>query len=141
MIHVDFIGRIGKGGAEVKTGKNGNDYVVMNVATDDFSNGEEKTVWVRVASSQSNHLNLAQYLTQGKPISVHGRLRAGAWLDKDGNPRSSIDVTAERIDFLPGRKKDENNEQSQKEAATAPVPPKKESKSKKAKEDEDDLPF
>ena len=41
-----------------------------------------------------------QYLQKGKPIFVEGRLQSRSWETTDGQKRTTIDVRAERIQFL-----------------------------------------
>ena len=73
MINSYFIGRIGKDGAKVIEGKNGN-FMTMDVATDIYSQGENKAMWVRVRSNMPAHMGkLVQHLTKGKMIEVAGQ--------------------------------------------------------------------
>jgi single-strand DNA-binding protein len=41
-----------------------------------------------------------QYVRKGDLIFVEGRLTSKSWLDKDGNNRTSVDITAENIQLL-----------------------------------------
>jgi len=51
--------------------------------------------------------NCAEYLTQGRPIAVSGRLSYGEWEAEDGSKRSKHEVIAHQVDFLPdGRQRD-----------------------------------
>jgi single-strand DNA-binding protein len=47
----------------------------------------------------------AEYLKKGRPVFVEGRLTQDRWEQPDGQKRSRIRVTAERVQFLgsPGR--------------------------------------
>lgn len=47
----------------------------------------------------------AQYLAKGSPVHVEGQLQSRTWETKDGERRTSIEVVAERLEFL-GRKGD-----------------------------------
>lgn len=67
-------------------------------------NGErqEDTTWhnVSVWGNQASPCN--QYLHKGDPVLVVGRCQARAYADKnDGSPRSSLDVRASSVQFLP----------------------------------------
>jgi len=42
-----------------------------------------------------------QYLQKGRSIFVEGRLQSRSWETPDGQKRSTIDVRAEKIQFLP----------------------------------------
>ncbi len=52
------------------------------------------TVWDKQAEACS------QYLQKGSPIFVEGVLQSRTWETSDGQKRSTIDVRAERIQFL-----------------------------------------
>lgn len=144
MVRSYFIGRIGRDGARVIEGKKGN-FMTMDVATDIYSQGENKPMWVRVRSSKPNHLNLAQYLTRGKLIEVVGsELEPSTWNDKDGNAKAQATYIADVINFVPTGRKREDGQAEQGEQAAPTVP---ETNSdmpfpSQAPEDQaDDLPF
>ena len=85
----------------------------MDVVVNDKINGEEKATWVRVTSSKTNHVNLAQYLTKGKVITIIGNAISRAWNDKDGNAQSQIKVSTDRIEFMNfGKRKIEQQQPS-----------------------------
>lgn len=63
---------------------------------------QEDTVWhnVSVWGNQAGPCN--EYLRKGSPVLVIGRVKARAYADKnDGSPRSSLDVRASSVQFLP----------------------------------------
>src|SRR5882672_1640711 len=45
-----------------------------------------------------------QYLQKGRPVFIEGRLQSRSWETNDGQKRNTIDVRAERIQFLGGAK-------------------------------------
>ena len=107
-----FIGRVGKD-AEIIDGKNGKpSFLSMDVATDYYSRGENKTLWVRVRSNIEKHVKLAQYLTKGKMITVEGQqLEPSCWIGKDGEAHAQVVIVANFIDFVRlGKKREENAE-------------------------------
>ncbi|OGF46210.1 MAG: single-stranded DNA-binding protein [Candidatus Firestonebacteria bacterium RIFOXYC2_FULL_39_67] len=55
------------------------------------------TVWGKPAE------NCNEYLSKGSPVYIEGRLQFKSW-EKDGQKRSSLDVVAERVQFLGGKK-------------------------------------
>ncbi|MFH1074856.1 MAG: single-stranded DNA-binding protein [Candidatus Firestonebacteria bacterium] len=57
------------------------------------------TVWGKPAE------NCNEYLSKGSPVYIEGRLQYRTW-EKDGQKRSSLDVVAERVQFLGGKKKE-----------------------------------
>ena len=142
-----FIGRIGKDGAKVIEGKNGK-FLSMDVATDYYSRGENKTMWIRVRSNIEKHINLAQYLTKGKMITVEGQqLDPSCWIGKDGEAHAQIIIVANFIDFvrIGGKKKEENSNPTDQQAAAEQQPVTVDASQNEpfpAPEDKtDDLPF
>lgn len=124
MLYSNFVGRIGKDGAKVIPGTKGN-FISMDVATDFYSKGENKTMWIRVRSNKENHVKLAEYLTKGKLIMVQGQqLMDSTWIGKDGEAHSQHVIIADSIDFVrTGKKKEEEqNEQGQQVESTTTNP-------------------
>ena len=114
MLYTHFIGRIGKNGAKVIDGKNGS-FISMDVATDTYAKGENKTMWIRVRSSKSVHIKLADFLTQGRLILVQGSQQEDSvWTGKDGKTHTQHVIIADSIDFVrSGKRKDENTEKEE----------------------------
>jgi single-strand DNA-binding protein len=61
------------------------------------------TVWGKQAETCN------QYLTKGRPVFIEGRLEFSSWETKEGDKRSKLEVVAERVQFLGGRR-DEGGE-------------------------------
>lgn len=99
MINCHVIGRVGKD-AEVKNGKNG-DFMFMDIAVDDYAKGQQKTTWIRVKSSRSNHINLAKHLKKGRVLLVQGTLaEPSIWKDKNGTDRVQLSIIADSVEFV-----------------------------------------
>ncbi len=69
------------------------------------SNGEqrEKTTWFRVTAWRKLAELCNQYLSKGRLVLVEGEIDASAWLDNQGNPRATLELTARNVRFLGGR--------------------------------------
>lgn len=109
MISVFFIGRIGAKGAEVIEGKKGK-FVSMDVATDIYSQGENKADWVRVRCNKPNIIALAENgkLGKGSHIQVNGlQTFPRAYMGKDGQPHAQTVVIAETIQYVSGKRRDD----------------------------------
>jgi len=52
------------------------------------------TVWGKSGESCAHHL------VKGRPVFVEGRLRSRNWESEDGQKKSSIEVVADRVQFL-----------------------------------------
>lgn len=48
-----------------------------------------------------------QYLQKGRAVFVEGRLQSRSWQNSEGKSRSSIEVRARRVQFMPRRAKPE----------------------------------
>ena len=68
-------------------------------------NGEsqEKTTWFRVSVWRKQAEVAAEYLKKGRLVLVEGEVEARAYTDRDGNPRASLELTANNVRFLGGR--------------------------------------
>jgi single-strand DNA-binding protein len=56
--------------------------------------------FVRIATWDRQAEVCDQYLAKGKRVSVEGRLRSRSWEDSEGKRRSSLEVVANRVQFL-----------------------------------------
>ncbi|MCI0389687.1 MAG: single-stranded DNA-binding protein [Acidobacteria bacterium] len=61
---------------------------------------EEHTTWFRVTLWGRQAEVAAQYLAKGRQVYVEGRLRLEQYTDRDGNPRTSLEVNGTDIQFL-----------------------------------------
>lgn len=65
---------------------------------------QDKTTWFRVAAWRKQAEIVSQYLAKGRQVMVIGEVEeARAYVDKDGNSRASLEVTASVIKFLGNR--------------------------------------
>ncbi len=56
--------------------------------------------FVRVAAWDRQAEVCAEYLAKGHRVGVDGRLRSSSWTDDEGKRRSSVEVSAQRVEFL-----------------------------------------
>jgi single-strand DNA-binding protein len=101
---VILVGNLGSD-PEMRYTPNGKAVTSFNVATNrryTTSAGEnkEETDWFRVSvwGKQAERCN--EFLSKGKQVYVEGRLHARNWEGQDGQTRTSLEVTAERVLFL-----------------------------------------
>lgn len=65
---------------------------------------QDKTIWFRVTAWRKLAETASQYLTKGSKVLVVGELEEPyAYVDKEGKPRASLQVTANNIRFLSTR--------------------------------------
>lgn len=101
---VILVGNLGSD-PEMRYTPNGKAVTSFNIATNrrySTSGGEskEETDWFRVSvwGKQAEQCN--QFLSKGKQVYVEGRLHARSWEGQDGQMRTSLEVTADRVLFL-----------------------------------------
>ena len=140
-INVNFAG-FAINDAEVKTSKNGNEYVTLTLGV---SKGRDELDFVNVTAF-SPLSKVVGMVKKGSRVLVGGQLNARAFVAKDGTAKTALDVVANSFEFIPmgPRKKEEGGE------ASAPAPQENKAKAKKAapKEappieeiDESEIPF
>ncbi|MCA9214314.1 MAG: single-stranded DNA-binding protein [Planctomycetales bacterium] len=103
-------------GVELKTTQSGTAVAEIGLAVNDRVKRNDEwvddvtfvdvTLWARSAEVA------AQYLTKGSPILVEGRLKLDRWETDEGERRSRLRVTADRMQMLGARPSDpaERNE-------------------------------
>ena len=67
----------------------------------------ERSTWFRVSTWDRLAEVCSQHLTKGQLVLVEGEIESSAWLGQDGQPRSSLDLTARVVRFLSPRKEGE----------------------------------
>lgn len=99
--------------------------------TDKEGGQREETTWFRVSAWGRQAETCNQYLSKGRLVLVEGIVTASAWKGRDGEPRASLELRADRVAFLgqPQRAGEASAEQPSQEAGgEAPTP-------------EDEIPF
>jgi len=99
------------------------------------SGGEkrEETCYVNVVVWGKQAENCGQYLGQGSPVLIEGRLQLDQWQTEQGEKRSRLRVVADRVQFLGRpRRSDFGEEAPARPAAGEEAPP---------ESDLDDTPF
>ena len=141
MIKVFFEGRLGAD-AQLKTSQNGSQFYSMRVATDDFRNGTNETVWVGVGVNVERAGKMK--FTKGSHVLVTGTLHASTYQTKTGEAGVSLDVMADSINYIKGggqadgATSNENFGQHKKNEEAAAAAPAQASSSASSV---DDLPF
>ena len=98
------VGRIGRD-AEMRYTPGGIPVTNFSVAvdqrwTDASGQAQEKVTWFRIVCWRKLAEVTAQYVKKGQRILVAGDIEATAWTDRDGTPRASLELTADRVRFL-----------------------------------------
>ena len=107
MNKIIVIGHLGSD-PEMRYTPNGQSVTNFNVASSRryrTADGEqrEETEWFRVSAFGRLADVCNQYLAKGRQVYVEGRLRGRSYADRDGQPRYSLEINANEVQFLGGR--------------------------------------
>ncbi len=85
---------------------------VSRTWNDQSGQRQEKTTWFRITAWRKLAETVSQYATKGQLVLVTGEIEEPRiWTDKEGNPRVSLEVTAQNVRFL-GARPDGNRQDS-----------------------------
>src|SRR4029078_8722779 len=84
-------------------------------------NGEfqEQTTWFKVTLWNRQAETASQYLQKGRPVYIEGRLRIEEYTDREGRPRTSLEVTATEIHFIGSRQDGHDEQPAERAVATS----------------------
>ena len=77
--------------------------------------GQKHTQFYRISIWRDKGAKLAKYLTKGRPITVQGRVKARAYINKDGVAACQLEMSNPQITFVTG------NPEADDTAPAAPV--------------------
>lgn len=101
---ITLIGNVGSD-PEMRYTPNGKAVTSFRMATNYRymgSDGErkEETEWFRVSVWGKQAESCNQFLSKGRRVYVEGRLHSSSWEGQDGQMRTSLEVSANRVIFL-----------------------------------------
>ena len=104
--HIDLVGRLVHD-PELRQTNTNTAVTTLSVAVTRTHNQKE-TDFFDVVAWGTTAENVCRYLTKGSQVAVEGCLQQRKWKDKDGNPRSTVEINAQNVFFLssPKRGKD-----------------------------------
>lgn len=104
-----FSGRLTKD-AETRYTQSGKCVCSFGLAVDTGFGDNKKTVFLNC--SVWNKEALAQYLTKGKPVIVHGEYTEREWQAQDGSQRKTAEIVVRDIEFQQGQPKGDGQPQT-----------------------------
>lgn len=78
----------------------------FTVAVNRVMQGKTITDFFRVTCWNKQAENAAKYLTKGRKVAVTGPVTARAYAGNDGKPRASLEIPAEKIEYLGGSRQE-----------------------------------
>lgn len=106
MNSVNVIGRLTKD-PELNESASGMMYSKFTIAIDDYASKEDRADFIRVVSFGRQAENAKKYLRKGFLVGVNGKIKTDVYEDKDNNKKYSVDVIADRIQFVQWPEKDD----------------------------------
>lgn len=80
---------------------NGQVVASFSVAVNQRRGENQTTTWYRVTAWNGLAETVLKYLEKGRRVLVEGSsLRASAYIDREGQPRASLELNANRVQFL-----------------------------------------
>jgi single-strand DNA-binding protein len=110
MAKVQIIGNVGRD-PEQRYTQQGTMVVSFSVAVNNRRRNpdgsfNEETEWYRVNTFGRLAETCQQYVTKGSSIFIDGRLRVDRWTGQDGQPRYTLDVVANDVQFIGSRQRE-----------------------------------
>ena len=91
--------------------------IASNTVRNTAQGKQKKTDWYNVSAFGKQGETLAKYVAKGDQILVRGKLTFNPWLDREGQPSVSADVTLQDFEFVGG-----NAAKTAQEAAEETIP-------------------
>ena len=102
--HIDLVGRLAHD-PELRRTNTGKAVTTFPIAVTRTQNREE-TDYFDVVAWGTTAENVCRYLTKGSQVAVEGGLQQRKWKDKDGQPRSTVEINAQNVFFLSSPKRE-----------------------------------
>lgn len=115
-IQAHTVGTLGRNAEVKKVGDN--DLTVFSIATNSGYGDKKVTTWVECSLFGSRGVKLANYLTKGQQVVVHGELTLNEYTAKDGTKKTSVRIRVNDVDLV-GSKKDSDGSNGAKADAPA----------------------
>ena len=81
---------------------------------------KDDVCFVRIVTWGKQAETCSEYLNKGKPVLVEGRLQSRSWEAQDGTKRNTIEVVAQRVQFLGTRPQTEEGMNKAESSLPAP---------------------
>ena len=113
--HIVIMGRLTRD-PELRYTQSNTPVASFTVAVDrDFGGrdgGEKQTDFIDCSAWRQTGEFVSKYFRKGSMIVVSGRLQSRKWQDRDGNNRTSWEISADNVYFGESRRRDDENRDS-----------------------------
>ncbi len=117
MNYLTIAGHLGAD-PEVRFTSSGKKVTTLRVATHARKGGTDDTIWWRVTIWGEQFDKMIPYLKKGSPVVVFGEMqKPEIFMDRDGKPQISLNMTANHLQFSPFGKPDRPQDGGNQEAA------------------------
>ena len=90
---------------ELKTTGSGVAVTSSTLAVDrPYSKGEKQTDWIDIVAWRSTAEHICKHFRKGDAIVIDGTIQTRNWEDKNGQKRKSVEIIAEKVEFVPRNK-------------------------------------
>lgn len=96
---------------ELKTTTNGISVCTFSIAVDRrYNSGEERQAdFINIVAWRGSAEFVSKYFKKGDMIGIEGSIQTRRYQDRDGNNRTAFEVVANNIQFVGGKKSDNNS--------------------------------
>ena len=92
---------------EARAGADGTNFTSFSIAVNAIKK-DTQPFYIRVSTIGNIAVACKNYLVKGSKVCVEGRLKNRSWTTQAGEKRHSIELDAERVEFLSARKDTEH---------------------------------
>lgn len=108
--------------AQVKSSAKGRAYIEFRFANNEYKDEEGATFWMRAVSFDPAHVNLAQFITKGKPLILTGNYSNKVYAAKDGSCQIDNNLVLTGIYFIDSIKKEDSGDTEVAQTVTEEAP-------------------
>lgn len=120
MNQCTFIGNLVANAAQKAA--SGKTFITFTLAVSRKYKDKESTLFIECIKNGDN-ANLLPYLQKGKKIAVSGRIGCHAYMDRQKQPRASLDLSVFDLELIGGQQTQQPTQQQLAQTANNPFPP------------------
>lgn len=103
FLKATIVGNLGRD-PELKYTPQGKAVCSFSLAVNSKEDGSSVTTWVKITLWNKRAETASKYLVKGQSVYIEGRLKLDEWMDKEGNPKTTLSVTGTDMQFISNRR-------------------------------------